>query len=488
MKKSNCLKAIAVLLVLALSLGLTGCGQAELGYIGLYKEMMNQNLFEATGSMSIQINDLPQSWRDGAGKDQLAKLEKVLADYSLTYTSKVDYPNNLAEVKFFIKEQTTGTEREILSVTMKDDVCYIRIKEAVEFAKSFNDEDLNKQLDELFGDAEYLSLSNDELKQLSTVTPNAVTVQQTLDLNKQKEFALLWIDLLNNLATKTYDKYDSGLFEKNGNKYVLTIEAADLQPFVKTFATYTINNIEKLGPCLKTFISNLTEDQMARLGMNADMKLQALLGIDTMVAEVTTNRDKYLTNINTIDAATEEFNKFQGSKLISTLEKSGTNNYQADTTLQIKYADPNKEGGALDVALVAEESYRPCAGFTVETPAAGVLTMTELTEKMPTRISVNIDTGMYIKQQGLDTKINKIEVKMIDDYTYLPLRRLAEDLGETVGWDQDQEKAYVERNGERVYMTGLLINDLTFVKLRDFEKLGYTVEWNPVSMTATIHK
>ena len=62
---------------------------------------------------------------------------------------------------------------------------------------------------------------------------------------------------------------------------------------------------------------------------------------------------------------------------------------------------------------------------------------------------------------------------------YLPLRLIAESLGEEVGWDKSTKTPYVMQDGQRVDMKGLLQDSKAFVGVRDFEKLGYTVTYTP---------
>ena len=65
-----------------------------------------------------------------------------------------------------------------------------------------------------------------------------------------------------------------------------------------------------------------------------------------------------------------------------------------------------------------------------------------------------------------------------DGRAYLPLRVIAEALGEKVGWEKDTKTPYVWMDGQKIAMKGKLQDDRAFVGIRDFEKLGYTVEYN----------
>ena len=64
---------------------------------------------------------------------------------------------------------------------------------------------------------------------------------------------------------------------------------------------------------------------------------------------------------------------------------------------------------------------------------------------------------------------------------YLPLRMIAEILGEEVVWENSTKTPYVMQDGQRIDMKGKLKDGRAFVGIRDFEKLGYTV-------TYTAHK
>ncbi len=76
----------------------------------------------------------------------------------------------------------------------------------------------------------------------------------------------------------------------------------------------------------------------------------------------------------------------------------------------------------------------------------------------------NFDDGLY-------------DFHNIGGSMYLPMRKICERLGEIVDWDPVLGRAYVVRGENRIDMTGKLINGTTFIKIRDFEKLGYLVDY-----------
>ena len=117
-----------------------------------------------------------------------------------------------------------------------------------------------------------------------------------------------------------------------------------------------------------------------------------------------------------------------------------------------------------------ENKYNPVKGVSVtwgsygENEYADIITMRSLDEV------VYFHSGY-----------NWSEIIIENGRAYLPLRVIAESLGEEVGWENSTKTPYVMQNGERIDMKGKLQDDRAFVGVRDFEKLGYTV-------TYTFHK
>ena len=90
----------------------------------------------------------------------------------------------------------------------------------------------------------------------------------------------------------------------------------------------------------------------------------------------------------------------------------------------------------------------------------------------PANVAVFNSTGACKAIATSVARINPDEQRV-----YLPLRQVLETAGFGVEWDQATSKAYAIVNGQKVEMTGTIYNDRTFVKIRDFEKIGATVEY-----------
>ena len=119
-----------------------------------------------------------------------------------------------------------------------------------------------------------------------------------------------------------------------------------------------------------------------------------------------------------------------------------------------------------DKLAVLEEKYNPVTGVSVtwgmygDNDHADIHTMRSVAE------------GSYF-----GSNYNWSEIVIENGRAYLPLRVIAEAMGEEVGWENNTKTPYVMQDGERIDMKGKLLNDRAFVAVRDFEKLGYTVAY-----------
>ena len=149
------------------------------------------------------------------------------------------------------------------------------------------------------------------------------------------------------------------------------------------------------------------------------------------------------------------------------------------------------------VCSLVTESVMKKADVQIAFPKKGV-TVDELTERLAVLenkynpvTGVSVTWGMYGDNEHADiytmrsvaegayfgSNFNWSEIIIEDGRAYLPLRMIAEVLGEEVGWENSTKTPYVMQDGERIDMKGKLLEDRAYVGIRDFEKLGYTVTY-----------
>lgn len=81
----------------------------------------------------------------------------------------------------------------------------------------------------------------------------------------------------------------------------------------------------------------------------------------------------------------------------------------------------------------------------------------------------------FVKENKQDNRI--INYFVHKDSLYLPLRYISEGFGEILYWDANIGSSFIIKDNVRYDFEGKIIANRTYVKARDFEKLGYKIEY-----------
>lgn len=483
-------KRMALLLVLMMIIMglLSGCSNAEKGYYNLIKEANNQKVCEQTGSIELKMEELPDSVFEGEDVFTKETVKKAIDNSRIDFQGKADINQGLFHYDFTIVDNSTGVENELISIIGKDDTIYIKIDGLVSFLKKFGDAKENKEINRILKDVEYVSLSSQDLEEIMPPGSSEVGLTDNF-LQRASEQQKVQMRLLDGLINQVYNKYEANLVTGTNNKYTLTLRVADSIDIIKPAAVYTIENIDQLGTFLKSFLNGLTEDEITALGLTPELMIGIIPGIDQMVDDVNQNRDQYLAEIENLSAdSMDELTKIlNDTELVSTIEKKGTQTYETTTKLRIHFTD-EEPTESLNCTFNLKQTLKAVRNVQVVAPTAKVITLTDLEKRMPNRMTVDVDNGNYSLQTGFNTDVGTMDVHFANNYTYLPMRKIAETLDEKAGWDGKVKQAYVEKDGQRIKMTGIIIEGRTFVKTRDFQQLGYKVNWDMQERTVMIEK
>ncbi len=480
-------KWLALLLVLLLGIGtVTGCSPTEQGYYNLLKEASSQKVYTDTGSIELSVAQLPASLFTGQDALNEDVIRKAIDQQRLEYSGTVDVNQNIFQYNFDIVNTKTGARSQVLSITYKNNVLYVKVDEIVKYIGQFCDPEEKQRLEQAFLNVKWLSISDQEL---NTMMPTGSQTGLTNNLlKKSSQQQMIWTRLYDRLFNEVYNNFSSNLVSKANNKYSLTIRGAQLINVMKPTATYTINNIDKLGIVLKAFLSSLSPEELAELGLTKEVRGQALQGIDLMVLEVKQDPNKYLREIEKMSAAQPQLlNIVNDSEIVSTLEKTDATTYDMSSRIHLNITAGNPTD-KINFTLNTKDTIKVGGTVQVSAPTGQVISFTELDKRMPLQIKVNVDNGAYTQIDGISSSSGNMTVQVVDNRTYLPLNQAAGAMGVKVGWDSAANQAYVIQNGQRINMNAIVINDRSFVKAIDFEKLGFKVDWNESTRTVTIEK
>lgn len=158
-------------------------------------------------------------------------------------------------------------------------------------------------------------------------------------------------------------------------------------------------------------------------------------------------------------------------------------------------------GLALLISMGMLSIWNPAAEAVEETqaviPAAVEVTADRLIEGAPAAVlHLNIATDVYaqkyrdynwIKNHAKDinylfesagaSNSGQTEALLADCRFYFPMQLIAEKFDEDMDWDGMLQRSYVQREGKRIYMSTIKVGDTPYVKIRDFEILGYKIEY-----------
>ena len=478
-------KLIAVFLLLSMIVTLAvGCSQEEIGFLELQKEINELTISEGSGEIVLALQGMPAPATASPSERLLYRL--LQKGITVKYHGKADFENKTMDYTFTFLNKVTGEEYELSRIICKDNIMYIKLDSLNNFLGIL---DAPKLLPEdIFGDVKYLSLTTDEYLTSMDIPADFpfASIYQTSFMNNN----------LNKLIQKltfglpeAYQNYTTGLVVKNGNSYTWQLSGKEAVELLGGFLKYSLENIPDLEKWLVSFINNLNEEEIALLGIEPQQKTETLMLLSMFSNEITENKETYM---QAIDEGLAEILKdeavqkaAEGINMSYTLGKNGPNSYTNNCSFDLSFNE-NENNTQVNLQLTANAQIKKTAPFTITLPTSGVMSYTELLKKITKIMEIQIDTNTYTLTDANGVSQNYLEVKNIENQTYLPMRQIAELLGEEVGWDAANSQAYVVRDCLEIEMTGVIVDGRNYIKTRDFTKLGYEVDWDNTTRTVII--
>lgn len=487
-------KLLTVFLFLVLTVTLTalttGCSQAEKEFVQLHEEISKLNTMESSGQYLLSIK--APSLSPTATDSEVMLFNLLQKGITLKYTNKADIKKDLLESSIFYVDKQMGTEQEILKMLCKDDTLYFKIDELIKFAQKIGNPETSAKLKEVFGDTEYIRLTKAEYLQLFTENKEQNPITKNMlqnDTLLNNKFNRIVQRFMYGLPS-AFENYQSDLIVKNGDGYTLEVTGMKAIEKLTPFLTYSINNMEKLEAYFISFLDNLTNDEMAALGLNSQQKDQYKMVCKMLTETISQNKAEYLQKAAALQTELQkEKDKDNVKEMLNnlslkyTIEKKGPDSYANYYKMQFLFKEKNEQ---VSFQAEVQNNIKPLTSLTVNVPTSKVMSYSELEQLITQTMEVQVDKKTCHFKNRKGAKQEELNVLMIDNRTYLPLRKIAETFEENVGWDSAQGKAYVLKNARKIDMTGTIIKGRTYIKIRDFEKLGYKVDWDDATRKVKI--
>ena len=475
-KKTRRLTALLAALAL-LATALTGCSAADVGYMTLYYEIAKIKTFTFSGDTSIEISPDNGYFANEGLKINLAvsgavslKTEDLYLDLS---------------VKYGVNEPKTPHE---FNLTIADGMLYMPVQdcfEAYAFSSRFTDGysdkmcgDIKAALEKELPGQEYVVVDiSERLREISGVDAGLPELEADGKGDKTR-------DLFMNSLFKMFSDFDSGITKKTADGFSIEMTTAsamglcdDLIKYIgtnkKTIFKETLGLLKGLEKIYKDDegIVEIVQDAAAYMQDNEQGCYELVDSLIESYDDISATAKGYLVPM------------FEGSYVKNTLSKKGKIYSTSFDFLLIHLGEKLLSyKGKFDFTNEAVNK----KAIDAKDPADfdDVMAAAEKADKKVNHakeVVVSWDNG----SSWTDMDITRVEGydyeypdRIIDNGTmYLPMRLICEWFGEDVTWDAAAKKAYIERGSQKIDMTGRIENSRTFVKIRDFEKLGYLVDY-----------
>lgn len=539
-----------VLLATALtSTMLVGCSEpaVEVGKIMVAQKQMDKAELKQTSKVKLGVGlfGVPLNVElnlDQEGKQDLTS-KKINQDLTLATGIKVsadlkglDKDNELTDAERLAlqNELKTGFDAKV-RMKMRDE----KLQVSLDDVKSEADRNMLK-VNKIFASdkeqqAKIQGKVNDFKEELNLITSGANYA--TIDLSKEQanvslEESYKLIDSSKKLFEESFKDFDLKNLKLEDNEVVYKADKTQLIEESKNLATFLEANKDKVVKGIVDYYNeNKTYFEKARMGANFDLTRNVALGTTaigdfeeyeyTNVGKTETGQtvsveeqvkdainaaiEKFKapeTDMEDVETADLEVRMSKKDDTIATnfnfntkLKAKGDNPFVTVNSLEIESKSTQRKEPTLQLEDFKGKNYNVSLEEGKE-PKILVRITPESTEKaekgdkviMRYIIGEDDTMNLFVLDKNETKGSYQVDYEVNENSSYLPLRFISEALGEKVEWNQKEQKAYILQGDKKVAMTGRVVNNRTYVKVRDFEKLGYRVNYQhrPVDGTQSV--
>lgn len=507
-------KFITTLLIGLMLLTMVSCSSEEISMYSLMSEMSRLDIVESSNIISVSLDQESIAETLESIPPELEELKKTFASgFEIKYTSKLKKKTLEYEVAIELKNKGEKEFRKVTTVIGNGTTTYIKLDDLLEFVKPYavwNDPVIEKTIDDIITKVGYVKIDLNDLKY------DPYSSYETYDFNSDDESYEAYnpydsdylsekltsekeIKLIDEFLDTIKDAYKDFSFEiitKKGNGYELELKPKDIKAIYLKIVKYTTENIDQIASKLTDKVNSMDDEQMKTLSEVYGAEIQkeeVVSGIEDFKAQVKETTSEEIEEIENDTTFDEDLKNIEGSYLKYYVGKTGEGCYESISDLFIQYEDEYSSKISANITISSET--KALADFKLVEPLK-FTTVEELKDIVYSTVPVKAKkVKVNLNTEDADIKYNNgeeenIEMQYInkEGYNYLPLRKIGETLGEEVKWDDAKKEAYVVVDGERIVMNGLNKDGRTYVKVRDFEKLGYYIDWNGETKEVMIEK
>ncbi len=476
------LKVLCLSLALLFSLSIfAGCSREEIGFYTMMKsEATMKGSVEVSSTINLEITSANPEWQEMVGPE----IAKGLTGMQIIVTEKANLDEMSEEMNVVVR--IGNKETNIGTVKLVDGIFYFNSKDMLKAVKNILPVETYNAVEKATQGKEWIAV--DMMKFPNPLTGNYVETSHTI--------MATYFDFMDTFFLSGYRGYSTGLVEKVGNGYRLTMTDQDLSNFIRSVGLYSVANVKDVGAALKSFLNKTSDEGKELLFGTVDI---TAADVDAFVQEIIDNKGEYNGAINEVADLfdTDFLPLIKGSKYVHTIE--GTDAGYLDSVEFVLNINDEYGDNVIRFLVNGATSTKPVSKVTVTAPQ-DVIRWEDMKKDMPSSKGIRIfNDKSYVMDEKIELAVISIPQEhkfgFMSDFLekdgsrYYPLRQIGEVLGHEVGWSDAGQTAYVVNGeGARVSFTGIEKDGTTFIKIRDFEKIGYTVEWDNASQSMYIYR
>lgn len=455
----------------------SGCSDALTGYWGLGKEISSLEAVKTEGVITIGIEDENLS----ASLAENGVAEDMFEHVIINYSAEQNNQDLLSKFDFEVLLQNDMITATLpCRMYIDEQHIYISTEDIMAIIRQFADEEYITAYQEFFGDAKWvdiLSLSQEEL-----------AAYESMLTDDYMATILEEYDLLIDLFSDAYSGLESDILTRKGDTYTMKLDKESTAAFAEEFVTYTIDNIDDVLTAFRTYFEKSTIiDEKTREELLAAWDTD-LDGIEEEFAKLTTED---------ITGITDGFEGVLMELPLDfdiqyDLQRVRKGLYKENGNINLTYDIDGAPGYEGNVVITEQATTKSITNVKIELPTEGIVTMDHLiAEARKDADAASIYANIYLDEDYMyytkhyavsfldDSNFATAEHRIVNNHTYLPLRQISEALGEEVGWDSAKKQAYVVVDGTNIYVNSFADTAIgrTYIKVRDFEQLGFTVDY-----------
>lgn len=451
--------ALGLAVVMMLSV-FTGCGINDLGYLNLARELSKLKQFQFENNTSFEISE--EAADDNysvslelSGEADIEDLDSIYMNLDLDFS--INGLKTAGPINFVIDQNKVYVSKNL-------------VLEMLTFDDMLNDEEESSEvIEDIYSnslkDVEYIMLAD---------------LEEYYDVDYKENYDAMQEDAFSYI-TAAFKGFDSKVITKISGGYSMKLTPQSTVEFIKRLVSYMCDNRERVFDETVKYVEKLYSSTSFE-DMTEEEK-------EELIAELKDSRQDFYDFLDEAELMLEQdiLSEYEamvdGSQIKQDIYKSGSS-YVEESYAKIVYE------GIEFINLSSKTTVTPAA-VTKKSVEGGFITAEELeeiynrTENMlnPAQTmsiqwySDDYDTQIDITRKNGKTDWDSQPYTIVDNRVYLPLRYIGETFGEEVYWDNDARKAYVLRGDLRIDMTGIIVDSRTMVKVRDFEKLGYKINY-----------